>query len=257
MSKTCPIITSIPFYGLAFKDDRYKKLIRITAWSVIVLFIPYSYFLSTMEIPYSGVQRVEAFPRIHDKTTEELLSVIREEVDKNDSMSLVQDFIGWDKSYFIGLRSGITPDHIFFVNGAKRGKVYASDLAKIVEKRERGILVKKNRSKMDRHIHFLNDTVIEVRKVSRYMVLSPKYKNDELTLYTYKLDGKAPSVYYSDRKLFNEHTDEILSIEKKIQTNPKWYRSTLGQAKDRGIAVDTMLRLNAIYFYKQSHKKQP
>jgi len=249
------IITSIPFYGLAFKDGRYKKLIRIIAWVVILLLIPYSYLLSSIRFPYTDAQKVDAFPRVQDKTTDNILEIIQAEKDKNDSLVLVQDFIGWDKTYFIGIRSGIAPDHIFFVNGARHGKVYAADMARVVNKSDKGILVKKNRSKMDRHIYFLNDSVVEVRKLSRYMILSPKYKNGDLTLYTYRLDGKAPSVFYEYRKIFNEHTNEILQIEQKIKNDSSWYRSTVNQSEKRGIEADTMLRLNAIYLYEQKQKK--
>ena len=189
------IITSIPFYGLAFKDEHHKKLIRITAWAIVILLIPYSYILSGIQFPYTAAHRIDAFPRIQDKTTQEILSLIHDETEQSDSLTLVQDFIGWDKTYFIGIRSGIAPDHIFFVNGARHGKVYAADMARVVNKSDKGILVKKNRSKMDRHMYFLNDSVVEVRKLSRYMILSPKYKNGNLTLYTNRLDGKAPSVF--------------------------------------------------------------
>jgi hypothetical protein len=189
------------------------------------------------------------------KTTDNILEIIQAEKDKNDSLVLVQDFIGWDKTYFIGIRSGIAPDHIFFVNGARHGKVYAADMARVVNKSDKGILVKKNRSKMDRHMYFLNDSVVEVRKLSRYMILSPKYKNGDLTLYTYRLDGKAPSVFYEYRKIFNEHTNEILQIEQKIKNDSSWYRSTVNQAEKRGIEADTMLRLNAIYLFEQKQKK--
>jgi hypothetical protein len=47
------------------------------------------------------------------------------------------------------------------------------------------------------------------------MILSPKYKNGDLPLYTYSLDGKAPSVFYAYRKIFTDPTNEILQIEQK------------------------------------------
>ena len=241
------IIASIPFYALVFKEKKHIKLKRTVAWVIIIMFIPYSYLWE---------KDIEAFPRIKDKETMNLLASIQSETSKSDSKSLILDFIGWDKTYFIRLRSGVAPDDAFLVNGAKYGKVYPGELAKKIEKNETGIIVKKHHSKLDEHFHFINDSLLEVRKVSRYLHLKSKIINDKNTLYTYELSDRAPSIFYSDRKLLKENETEILQIENKIKADYKWYNSMIPEADKRGVEIDTMVRINAIYLYKQKIKQE-
>ena len=202
------IIASIPFYALVFKEKKHIKLKRTIAWLIIIMFIPYSYLWE---------KDIEAFPRIKDKETMNLLESIQTETSKGDSKSLILDFIGWDKTYFIRLRSGVAPDDAFLVNGAKYGKVYPGELAKKIEKNETGIIVKKHHSKLDEYFHFINDSLLEVRKVSKYLHLKSKIVNNKITLYTYKLSDRAPSIFYNDRKLLKENETVILQIENKIK----------------------------------------
>ena len=240
------LITSIPFYALVFMNKDHLKAKKIIAWVIIILILPYSYL---------GARNIQAFPRIKDKTTLDLLKIIHNEVDKNGTQSLILDFIGWDNTYFIWLRSGVAPDNIFIVNGAKYGKVNASELAKKIEKNKTGIIVKKNESKMDEYFHFLNDTVLEVRKVANYLYLKPIIINSRITLYKYKSGDKAPLIFYSDRKLLKVNENAIHQIEERIKANTQQYNSMIHEAEIRGIEIDTLIRISAINLYKQKLKK--
>jgi len=239
------VITSLPFYAVVFLDKKHSKFKYITALLIIVLIIPYS---------YAGERSMGAFPVIKGKTAYKLLGIIKDESRKNDSLSLVLDFIGWDDTYFIRLRSGISPGDVFLVNGAKYGKVYANELANVIKNNKAGIIVKKNESKLDDCFHFLNDSTLEVQNVGNYLSLSRLYKNDQLALYYYKLENKAPVIFYSDRKLVKDNKDKIQQLEMNIRADSSWYHKIVKEASVKHLETDTLVLMNAIYVYKQGQK---
>ena len=171
------ILTSLPFYALMFQDGKSIKTKRIIALTVVILFIPYS-FLN---------RDIYSIPRLKDQGMVDLADMINSKTNDPQNEGFVIDFIGWENTYYLSLKSEIVPENIFRVNGAVHGKVYLKYLQKVFENNEKGFLLKKKKkSKLDQHLTQMNDTLIVIEKTAMQLQLKEIYADDKMKLYRYK-----------------------------------------------------------------------
>ena len=172
------ILTSLPFYALMFQDGKSLKIKRIIALSVVILFIPYS-FLN---------RDILSIPRLKDQGMVDLVELINSKTIDPQHEGLVLDFIGWQNTYYLSLKSDIIPENIFRVNGAAHGKVYFKFLKRVFVNNEEGFLLKrkKKKSKLDQYLEQVNDSLIVIKKAKLELHLKEVYTDDKVRLYRYK-----------------------------------------------------------------------
>lgn len=174
------ILTSLPFYALMFQDGKFLKIKRIIAVSVVVLSIPYS-FLN---------RDINSLPRLKDQGTVDLVELINSKTTDPANESFIIDFIGWENTYYLSLKSDILPENIFRVNGATHGKVYVKFLKKVLDGRAEGFLLLKNeKSKLDEHFEQQNDSLIVIEKAGVKLHLKELvYTDKKMKVFRYHLE---------------------------------------------------------------------
>lgn len=175
------ILTSLPFYALMFQDGKFLKAKRIIALAVIVLFIPYS-FLN---------RDINSIPRLPNQGTVDLVELINSKTIDPANESLIIDFIGWEDTYYLSLKSDILPENIFRVNGAIHGQVYLKYLKKVLANHSEGFLLKKNKkSKLDEHFELPNDSLIVIKKIDVQLHLKEViYTDEKIKVYRYQFEN--------------------------------------------------------------------
>lgn len=173
------ILTSLPFYALMFQSGKALKAKRIIALSVVILFIPYSLLNRDML----------SIPRLKDQGMVDLVELINSKTEDPQNEGLVLDFIGWQNTYYLSLKSDIVPENIFRVNGAVHGKVYFKFLKRVFVNNDEGFLLKRKnkKSKLDEFLVQLNDSVIAIEKTTMQLHLKEIYTDDKVKLYRYKV----------------------------------------------------------------------
>lgn len=172
------ILTSLPFYALMFQEEKSMKAKRIVALTVVILFIPYS-FLN---------RDINAIPRLKDQGMVDLVNLINSKTTDPQHEGLVLDFIGWQNTYYLSLKSDILPENIFRVNGATNGKVYFQFLKKVFVDNDAGFLLKRQnkKSKLDQYLDQVNDSTIIIEKAKLELHLKEVYADKKVRLYRYR-----------------------------------------------------------------------
>jgi hypothetical protein len=168
---------SLPFYALMFQDGKSLKTKRIIALAVVVLFIPYS-FLN---------RDINSIPRLKNQGMVDLVELMNSNTTDPQHEGLVLDFVGWESTYYLSLKSDIIPENIFRVNGAAHGKVYFKFLKKVLVDNEEGFLLKKKKkSKLDQYLEQVNDSVIVIDQAKLELQLEEIYSDRKMKLFRYK-----------------------------------------------------------------------
>jgi len=171
------ILMSLPFYALMFQDGKSLKTKRIIALAVVVLFIPYS-FLN---------RDINSIPRLKNQGMVDLVELMNSNTTDPQHEGLVLDFVGWESTYYLSLKSDIIPENIFRVNGAAHGKVYFKFLKKVLVDNEEGFLLKKKKkSKLDQYLEQVNDSVIVIDQAKLELQLEEIYSDRKMKLFRYK-----------------------------------------------------------------------
>jgi 4-amino-4-deoxy-L-arabinose transferase-like glycosyltransferase len=175
------ILTSLPFYALLFQDGKSLKTKRIIALSVVILFIPYS-FLN---------RDIYSIPLLKDQGIVDVVEMINTQTEDPQHEGLVIDFIGWENTYYLSLKSDIIPENIFRVNGAAHGKVYLKYLKDVLVNNPDGFLLKRQKkSKLDQHLTQINDSLIGIEKTNIQLQLKEIYTDKKMRIYRYKVGVK-------------------------------------------------------------------
>jgi 4-amino-4-deoxy-L-arabinose transferase-like glycosyltransferase len=149
------ILLSAPFLSIIFeKPDSFfaKKWIAIL---ILVTLLPFSYFW--MKVP---IEKIFAFsytlktsffetrnssfdamaiPRLSNRNFAKYSQEINKELSQNSG--LILDFVSWDNTFYLALKSQLQPGQIFIVDGSKHGEVYKEPLAEILKKYPSGIIL--------------------------------------------------------------------------------------------------------------------
>ncbi len=174
------IHTSLPFYALFFEDGKSLKTKRKIALWVVILLIPYSF------LNYD----IYAVPRLKDQGVVDLVELINSKTEDPQQEGLVVDFIGWENTYFLALKTDIIFRNIFQVNGAEHEKVNLKILKKVLLKNKEGFLLKNNNdSKLEEYLMQKNDSLIVVEKANLQLQIKPIYSDEKMTLYQYKIEA--------------------------------------------------------------------
>ena len=176
------ILMSLPFYALMFQEGKNLKVKRIIALAVVILFIPYS-FLN---------RDINSIPRLKDQGMVELVDLINSQTIDPQNEGLVLDFVGWQNTYYLSLKSDIIPENIFRVNGAVNGKVYLKPLKRVFVNNNDGFLLKRQnkKSKLDEFLVPLNDSVIDIKQTKMQLHLKEIYSSDKVKIFRYKVETK-------------------------------------------------------------------
>jgi len=104
--------------------------------------------------------------------------------------TFIVDFIGWENTYYLSLKSDIIPENIFRVNGATHGKVYLKFLKKVLDSGTEGfLLIKNEKSKLDEHLERRNDSLIVIEKAGFKLNLEELvYSDKKMKVFRYRLE---------------------------------------------------------------------
>ncbi|RLD45185.1 MAG: hypothetical protein DRI89_01865 [Bacteroidetes bacterium] len=170
----------MPFYALFFEDGKSLKTKRKIALWVVILLIPYSF------LNYD----IYAVPCLKDQGVVDLVELINSKTEDPQQEGLVVDFIGWENTYFLALKTDIIFRNIFQVNGAEHEKVNLKILKKVLLKNKEGFLLKNNNdSKLEEYLMQKNDSLIVVEKANLQLQIKPIYSDEKMTLYQYKIEA--------------------------------------------------------------------
>ncbi|MDG1475868.1 MAG: hypothetical protein P8Q14_01855, partial [Vicingaceae bacterium] len=154
------VILSLPFIAIYFKELSNKKIKQ--AWLFGALTIGLSLIYNTAH--------VKPLPRLGEQSAVSIIKEIKANTDENTS--LIIDFIGWDKSYFIALQSQVYRKNILIIEGAKYSKIPESSVQEKLTNYPNGIILFKKESALQKAVK-LNEHNITSKNI---------YEDDEVVV---------------------------------------------------------------------------
>lgn len=120
----------------------------------------------------------------------DLVELINSKTSDPQHEGLVLDFIGWENSYYLSLKTDIVFRNIFQVSGAEHEKVDLKLLKKKLLKNKAGFLViNKEYPKLNQHLTQLNDSLVLIEKADLQLQLNEIYIDDKMNVYQYKVSN--------------------------------------------------------------------
>jgi 4-amino-4-deoxy-L-arabinose transferase-like glycosyltransferase len=150
------VILSLPFIAVYFKELSRKKIKLV--WLFCFLTIGLSFIYNTAH--------VKPLPRLSEQSSVTIINKINQYKDENSS--LIIDFIGWDKSYFIALQSQVDKKNILLIEGAKYSNIPFDMARKKLNNYSNGIILLKKNSKLQKAL-----------KLNEYNITSEKMYEDK------------------------------------------------------------------------------
>lgn len=132
------VILSLPFIAIYFKELSPKKIKLV--WLFCFLTIGLSFVYNTAH--------VKPLPRLGEQSAVSILTKIKANTTENSS--LIIDFIGWDKSYFIALQSQVNKKNILLIEGAKYSTIPLDMAQQKLSNYSNGIILLKKSSNLQK-----------------------------------------------------------------------------------------------------------
>jgi len=128
------VVLSLPFIAVYFKELTKRKI--ALAWLFGFLTIGLSFLYNTNSII--------PLPRLKEQSAAVIAAIIKKNT-TNDS-NLILDFIGWDKTYFVALNSGLPPKNIVITDGAANQAVPVSEIKNKIKNTKNSVVLLNEKS---------------------------------------------------------------------------------------------------------------
>ncbi len=154
------VILSLPFIAIYFNERSSKKITQVWLFSLLTIGLSFIY----------NTTHVRPLPRLGEQSSTDVIDQIKNHTDENSS--LIIDFIGWDKSYFIALQSKISPKDMVIVEGAKNSAIPMESIVLKLNEYPNGLILFNK-----------NGALTSLLDLNKYEVTTEQaYENEELVL---------------------------------------------------------------------------
>jgi hypothetical protein len=261
------IFLSAPFISVVFENNKHLITKKATAILILASFLPLSYFW--MKIPfeklfsfYSTLQtaffetrnsffNATVIPRLSNQNFVEYSKEIKKELSENDG--LILDFVSWDNTFYLALKSQLSPKQIFIVDGSKHGDISKEPLAEILTNYPSGIILIKCYSKLS-NVYEQNDDILTFHlDKTYYLKLVPMTGEIGISLLKYYVIDNPVSVPCVDCT----SCPEINSLDyfiMKIREDQAWMNDIKRKASENGIPVEVQLVKDAKWMVDNTPK---
>lgn len=155
------VVLSLPFIAIYFKEFSIKKVKQAFLFSAITISLSFIY----------NTSHVKPLPRLGEQSSVTIIEKIK--TNTNSNSSLIIDFIGWDKSYFIALQSQLDKNDIVIIEGAKHSKIPKNNVLQKLNNYSNGLILLKRNSELQKFINLpkINITTKEIYKDEEVSVI--------------------------------------------------------------------------------------
>lgn len=253
------VILFLPFSALLFAEFRlHRAKTALMALSVTTL-IPLSFFWGFLQpeklfgktilgealeiVVLREAREFEAIPLLHDSNVEKMATHINGE--RKTSEGLILDSFGWDKAYYVALKSSLRP-HI--IDNSKRGEIDSSALEEYIETHPQGLVVLSRIGKLNNRGTFA-DARFCLAKIKICLELSETFDSPGEKVFRYKAVKPTSGFSYESQiptPIFPSLNEQEL-MELKIRRDKVWLNKIRRSAFWAGESVDAEIRKTVLY----------
>lgn len=262
------VVLLLPFAALVFDFSRYKKLRLVLAVFAVVTLFPMSYAwslpkykewfgesnlaLALDHLVVANSQELESVPRLRIEDTQALVNTINSH---QYGSGLVLDFIGWDRTFYVSLRS---PMYSYVTNGSKYGGIDFEYLNSYLNQNPKGLIML---SRIGRLIESAEQCSYTLgwTQIDKYLSLRPVSATFGERIFEYDVIGQSQ---------FNEACTDSVQIDlfdpsrneaffkQLICSDMPWYNNVKRSAFWRGESIDTALAKNARHMVRVENENK-
>ncbi|MBL4754092.1 MAG: glycosyltransferase family 39 protein [Flavobacteriales bacterium] len=132
------VVLALPFTALYFAELTVRKKRIAVVFGIITLGLTFIY----------NTDGVTPLPRLKNQDIVKIAQITNNQTDEESS--LILDFIGWDKTYFIALNSGQPKRNITIAEGTKNKALMLNNIKNNLERFDQGIILLEHQSKLSK-----------------------------------------------------------------------------------------------------------
>tara|TARA_B100000809_G_scaffold266365_1_gene328737 strand:+ start:2692 stop:4134 length:1443 start_codon:yes stop_codon:yes gene_type:complete len=160
------LILSLPFIAVYFNELTNKKLKQVWIFATLTIVLSFIY----------NTAHVKPLPRLKEQSSITIINKIK--ANTTEKSSLIIDFIGWDKSYFIALQSQLDKSDVVIIEGAKYSTIPTEKIELKITNYFNGIILINKKSNFQETVN-LTDYDITTQEI---------YQDDEVLLLKWTLN---------------------------------------------------------------------
>ena len=257
------IVLFLPFSALLFSDFKLQMTKSVLMILSVSTLIPLSFFWGFIQpeklfgktvlgealenIVLREAREFEAIPLLHDTSIERMITHIK--VGMKASEGLILDSFGWDKAYYVALRSSVRPN---ITDNSKKGEIDFSALEKYIETHPQGLIVLSRIGKLNSG-GTLFDSNFGWPKVNVSLKLSETFDSEGEKVFRYT--AVKPGSSFSSDVPIPDYIFPLLKenemLEFKIKRDKVWLNKIRRSAFWAGESVDAEIKKTVIYTIEQ------
>jgi 4-amino-4-deoxy-L-arabinose transferase-like glycosyltransferase len=137
------VLFSLPFFALYFEQYSTKKR------NYAILFLMITIGLSFFQIALN--KGAQPFPIVKESYCNQINTILKSQDQKADY--LLVDFLSWESTYNIALKSEYQPSKIYLQEGAKHSQLNSNKLQELIKANATGIVIYKHNSPLHAYIN--------------------------------------------------------------------------------------------------------
>ncbi len=165
------VILSLPFIALYFNNLTSKKLKLAVVYGLLTISLSFVY----------NSNGIIPLPRLEDQSNVRISEIINKNI--LPTSCLIIDFIGWDNTYYLALRTNLPNEQIVITEGAKHSKIPLEIIRKKFIKHNEGIILLNKNSKLFKELS-PNNFNIENHQIN----FSKLYQKGDVILFSWSKD---------------------------------------------------------------------
>lgn len=134
------VVLSLPFGASYFEALTPRKIKTAILFCFITVALTFVY----------NTSGVKPLPRLQDQSGEVIAKLVKHNVEAKSC--LILDFIGWENTYYIALKSGLPKQNIIITGGAKNSGIPVTETENMIKTYKNGIVLLKKDSPLYHHL---------------------------------------------------------------------------------------------------------
>ena len=183
----------------------------------------------------------KATPTLADQGFLTHIEALKEVVTKDDGLLI--DFTSWQESFHLALTSGLDPDQIYVVDGAKYGGVYLDEIKRVLNHHEQGYILLVCKSKFSESYTTTNNILTLKELPNRHLELELINMGHKAKLYHYQITADTIGDPSKAVQCPKNHTKEYYMEE--LYRNQNWLKEAEREAREKGITVEEAVEIDA------------
>lgn len=152
------VVLSLPFIAIYFSELTSKKIKQAYIFGALTVLLSFVY----------NTAHIKPLPRLEEQSAVEIVKLIKENT--SNKSCLILDFVGWDRTYYIALQSGLHQKNIVLTEGATNSEIPLKKINEKINESNHGILLLKKNSELSTNLNSLSLKTQEI------------FNNDEMIL---------------------------------------------------------------------------